>query len=95
MGQIIKDKLFSSIPFWVCSGFTILLLVLSFIVPPTGQIDPSVLKGGALLFGFASLAVVSDAIRFGYDATVKHGNTSVTIGNADKVEIGEQGLEEE
>lgn len=83
MGQIIKDRLKSSIPFWVLASVTIVLFVLGFIVPPTGQIDPSVLTAGAELFAFATLAVVADAIRYGYDATVTHGNTSITINNND------------
>ena len=83
MGQIIKDRLKSSIPFWILAGVTIVLFVLGFIVPPTGQIDPSVLTAGAELFAFATLAVVADAIRYGYDATVTHGNTSITINNND------------
>lgn len=96
MGQVIKQKLLSSIPFWVCSGVTIILFVLGFIVPPTGQIDPTVLTAGAELFAFATLAVVADAIRYGYDATVTHGNTSITINNNDeekkdiKVEVDEK-----
>lgn len=83
MGQIIKDRLKSSIPFWILASVTIVLFVLGFIVPPTGQIDPSVLTAGAELFAFATLAVVADAIRYGYDATVTHGNTSITINNND------------
>ena len=83
MGQIIKDRLKSSIPFWVLASVTIVLFVLGFIVPPTGQIDPSVLTAGAELFAFATLAVVADAIRYGYDATVTHGKTSITINNND------------
>lgn len=84
MGQIIKDRLKSSIPFWILASVTIVLFVLGFIVPPTGQIDPSVLTAGAELFAFATLAVVADAIRYGYDATVTHGNTSITINNNDE-----------
>lgn len=94
MGQIIKTKLVSSVPFWICSGVTIVLFVLGFIVPPTGEINPTVLTAGAELFGFATLAVVADAIRFGYDAKVTHGNTSIHITNeengGEKVEIDEK-----
>ena len=94
MGQAIKQKLLSSIPFWVCSSVTIILFVLGFIVPPTGQIDPSVLTAGAELFAFATLAVVADAIRYGYDAKVSHGNTTIEVTNdengSEKVEIEEK-----
>lgn len=81
MGHAIKSKLLSSVPFWVCSGVTIILFILGFIFPPAGQIDPSILKAGAELFAYATLAVVADAIRYGYDATVTHGNTVITINN--------------
>lgn len=81
MGQAIKQRLMSSIPFWVCALVTITLFVLGFIVPPTGQIDPSVLTAGAELFAFATLAVVADAIRYGYDAKVSHGNTTIEVTN--------------
>ena len=88
MGQAIKQKLLSSIPFWVCSSVTIILFVLGFIVPPTGQIDPTVLTAGAELFAFATLAVVADAIRYGYDAKVSHGNTTIEVTNNDEREAG-------
>ena len=81
MGQIIKQKLLSSIPFWFCLVTAIVLFIASFLVPPTGEINPSVLKAVAELLGFAALATIADAIRFGYDATVTHGGTTVTIGN--------------
>lgn len=90
MGQIIKERLFSSIPFWLCLGVAVVLFIASFIVPPTGEIHPSVLKAGAELLGFVALADVADAIRFGYDASVTHGGTTVTIGNR---EDGEEGAE--
>ena len=84
MGQIIKDKLFSSFPFWVCLCSSIILVTLGFTVPPVGDIHPSILTAVGELFGFATLAVVADAIKFGYDAKITHGNTSVTIGNNDE-----------
>ena len=48
-------------------------------LPPCGKIDPSILTGVGELFGFATLGVVSNAIRYGYDAKITHGKTSVEI----------------
>lgn len=93
MGQIIKERLFSSIPFWLCLVSSIVLFIISLFMPPTGEIHPSVLKAVAELIGFVALSILADAIRFGYDATVTHGGTTVTIGNREEdveVEVEEK-----
>ena len=79
MGKIIKERLLSSISFWVCLCTSLVLIALGFLVPPVGDIHPSVLTAVGELFGFATLAVVADAIKFGYDAKITHGKTSVEI----------------
>ena len=53
-------------------------------MPPIGKIDPSIIKAVGEIFGFAALAVFSDAMRQGYDAKFQHGNTTVEIDNNDK-----------
>lgn len=83
MGQIIKDRLISSIAFWVCLIVSIALVALGFIVPPMGDINPRVLTAVGELFGFATLGVVADAIRYGYDAKITHNNTTVEVNNND------------
>lgn len=83
MGQVIKERLLSSISFWVCLCTSLVLIALGFIVPPMGDINPSVLTAVGELFGFATLAVVADAVKLGYDAKITHGKTSVEIGNTD------------
>lgn len=79
----IEEATLRNVPFWVCLGFAIALIVAGFIVPPTGVVDGSVLKGVGELFGFAALYTVWLAIRRGVDAKVQHGNTSLTIGDLD------------
>jgi len=81
MGKILKERLMSSLSFWVCLSVSLVLIALGFIVPPMGEIHPSLLTAVGELFGFATLAVVADAIREGYDAKITHGNTSVEIDN--------------
>lgn len=50
MGEVVKKETVGKPVFWVsfilCAG----LLVAGFVVQTTGVIDPSVLKGGGLLF---------------------------------------------
>ena len=84
MGKIIKERLLSSISFWVCLCTSLVLIALGFLVPPVGDIHPSVLTAVGELFGFATLAVVADAIKFGYDAKITNGNTTVQIGDGVK-----------
>ena len=68
---------------WIFGLTTIALLVASFVVPPTGVIDPSTLKAGALLFGFATLAEAREAIREGLGVKLTHGQTTVEIHDLD------------
>lgn len=84
MGKIIKERLLNSISFWVCLCTSLVLIALGFLVPPVGDIHPSVLTAVGELFGFATLAIVADAIKFGYDAKITHGNTTVQIGDGVK-----------
>ena len=84
MGKIIKERLLSNISFWICLCTSLVLIALGFLVPPVGDIHPSILTAVGELFGFATLAVVADAIKFGYDAKITHGNTTVEVNNDDE-----------
>ena len=68
-----------NIVFILLTTIAICLLVASFLVPPTGVIDPSVLAGTGEIFAFAALATVFKAIEHGVDATVTHKDTSITL----------------
>lgn len=65
--------------FYVCLTVAIVLLAVSFVIPPTGVIDPSVLKAAAILLGFAALGIVGKNLSDGKDVTFSHGETEVTI----------------
>lgn len=78
----LKDNLM----FWVFAIISIILICVSFVLPPMGVISPSVLEGVAELFAFASLGAVYKAIGKGAQASVTHGSTTLTIG--DKEEEG-------
>lgn len=79
-----RDIVKNNVAFWLTLTISIVLIVASFIVPPTGIIDPSVLAAIGELFGFASLGVVLRAIEKGVDARVKKGDTTVEIGDLNK-----------
>jgi fumarate reductase subunit D len=80
MAEIVKD-LFGRVVFWVCLIVSLILIVLGFVVPPMGTIDPSVLTAVGEIFGFATLGVVADAIKEGYDAKIKKGEMEINITN--------------
>lgn len=66
--------------FWVCLIASIVVGAVSFVLPPTGIIDPSVLKFIGLLLGFAALGIVGKNLAEGKRVTFEHGETEVTIG---------------
>lgn len=67
----------------VCISATVGLSIASFLVPPMGIIDPSVLKFASWLFAFASLATLREAIKEGIGAKLTHGNTTIEIKDLD------------
>lgn len=69
--------------FWVTLITTIVLFVSSWIVPPTGEISPSVLQASAVLIGFGTLATVNNAIDRGKTVSFNHGQTNVTVNAPD------------
>lgn len=78
---------------WIFALATISLFAASFIVPPTGVIDPSILKAAALLFAFATLAEAREAIREGLGVKLTHGHTTIEVHDLDGKE-GEHGHNE-
>ena len=81
MARKILRYIGGSVAFWVFSVVSATLIVAGFLVPPTGEIDGSVLTAVGELFAFAALFEVTKAIDKGIDAKLTHGNTSITIGD--------------
>lgn len=75
------------ITFYTTGGIALLLLIVSFILPPTGQIDPSVLRATAEILGFPSLLAAYElglrAITFRYTK----GDTTIEIINPDNKDV--------
>lgn len=73
----------TSIALWTFAVCAIGLLVASFVVPPTGVIDPSVLKGASLIFAFAALFEAREAVLEGLGVKVTHGDTTIEVKDQD------------
>lgn len=65
--------------FYTCLIASIIIGVVSFLLPPTGVIDPSCLKFIALLLGFSALGVAGQNLANGKDVIFSHGETKVEI----------------
>lgn len=76
-------KTSTTILLWVFSIFAIGLFAASFVVPPTGVIDGSVLKAAGILFAFAALVEAREAILEGLGVKVTHGDTTIEVKDQD------------
>lgn len=73
----------TTILLYVFSISAIGLFVASFIVPPTGIIDPSVLKAASWLFAFGVLIEAREAIMEGLGVKFTHGDTTIEVKDQD------------
>ena len=73
----------NKIAFWVCLAISVTLLTVSFLLPPTGKIDPSVLRGVGEIFAFAVLYTVIEALQRGTDVTLHKGDIDISLQNPD------------
>ncbi len=69
--------------FLVCLSVAIILFVGGFFCPPMGVIDGSILKASGILLGFASLAVLAQAIHNGKSISFTKGDMEVEVGEDD------------
>ena len=65
--------------FYVNLAVSILLIIVGFIVPPTGVIDGSVLSAVGLLLMFATIDKIPEAIKAGRNIKLQKGDSSVEI----------------
>ena len=83
MGKILKHSIIENVPFWVLAGISIAMGVTAFFMPPKAEIHPSVLRFISWMFAFAALWTVFVSMIRGIDARVRHGKTSLEVGNFD------------
>lgn len=79
--EILKKASKKSPAYWVCTILSVILLVTSFILPPVGVIDNSVLTAAGILFGFAALGVLDHSLATGKVGKVTKGDTTISIGD--------------
>ena len=79
MKEFYTQYMLHNLPFHILTGIAIALIIISFVLPPTGEIDPSVLKGVGEIFGFLSLYTVVLAIEKGTGASFKKGDIELDI----------------
>ena len=70
-----KAKIASAVLSFISVG----LIVASFIVPPMGVVDGSVLAAVGEIFAFAALFAAWEAIDKCLDAKITHGNTTISL----------------
>lgn len=78
------NDMLHKIVFYVSLITSVILLVAGFVVPPTGIIDGSVLSAAGILLGFATIGQLPFIIEKGRTATIKHGQTEITISKKQK-----------
>ena len=76
-------KASTTIALWSCLIISAGLLVASFLVPPTGVIDASVLKAASLIFAFAGLFFLREAVMEGLGVKLTHGQTTIEVHDLD------------
>lgn len=79
MREFYKNYLEDNSFFQFFSIAALMLIVAGFIVPPTGQIDNSVLIAVGELNGILAIGAVIKSIDKGKSASIKHNGTEVII----------------
>lgn len=79
MGEIVKNKWRESFWFKFLTVDAIILLVASFLIPPTGTVDPSVLGAVGEIEALAVLWILYKAVQKGTGAHISKGDMSIDI----------------
>ena len=72
---------------WLVVGLavaSVAIFIVSLLIPPPGEVHPSVLKGLAILTADIALVIFAYAVVSGKTAMFTHGNTSATVGGSNK-----------
>lgn len=86
MKKFYRNYLSNNMYFWFFGGISVVLIGISFFIPPLAFVDGSVLAATGELFAFAALGAVIHAIDTGKTATIQHGSTSLTVKEIDEEE---------
>ena len=81
MKKFWKNYLENNLYFYIFGIAAILLLGVSFVLPPAGVISPSALQGAAELFAWATLGAVIHSVDSGKVAKITRGDVNVEVGD--------------
>lgn len=84
LNSVLQEAIKHNYAFWICLLVSVVLLITSFLLPPIGVLEPSVLAAVGELFAFGALGALISGIDRGLDARVTHNNTSLEIGDFSK-----------
>lgn len=76
------------VAFWCTLIISLTLIIGGFILPPRGQIDPSVLTATGEIFLWPALAFAAKSLEEGKTAKIRKGDAEFSIG--DKNENGDE-----
>lgn len=79
MSTTFKECVLDNLWFKILSLISVLLLITSFLMPPAGVIDPSVMAGVGEIFAWGALFTVLKAIDKGKTASITHGSTTIEV----------------
>ena len=81
MRKFWNNCLSDNVFFWTFALAGLFLIIASFILPPIGVIDNSVLAAVGELDGVIALGAVIKAIDKGSSASIRHNGTEITVNN--------------
>lgn len=73
----------TTIGLFFCTISAVGLFVASFFWPPTGTIDPSVIKAAGYCFAFAGVYWLREAVLEGMGIKLTHGETTIEVHDLD------------
>ena len=94
MKEVFEKCILQNLWFKILSIISIMLIIISFFMPPAGVIDPSVMAAVGEIFAFAALGAVLHAIDKDKTITMSHGDTTITV-NGKKYRLEEPNIPEE
>lgn len=84
LNSILQGAIRHNYAFWICLIVSLFLIIGGAIVPPPFIIDKSIFIAVGELFAFGALGALIAAVDKGVDARIKHGDTSLEVGDFSK-----------